>query len=124
MYFAISGKDFSENVQTSTYEINKIPEFDEWVSADRKYHKDLARTRIQGSFDMVFISDNSQDYLEFISYVNRNAYDNRIACDLYIGNTGAVESNISCYYTIEYKSRTHTNGNTYVDRISITLEEK
>lgn len=124
MEFIISGKDYSKYVQDSTYHMDETEEFGVWDSADYVRHKDLERTRVSGSFDMVFVSENSEDYKEFLEFLNVVTENHIITCSLYITNKGIVKENVKFYYSIAYKDHVNTNGSIYKDRITVTLEEK
>lgn len=52
--FIVNNIDFSGHVLAGTYEVGNEPIYTEWQDANGRYHREVFRKRLQGSFDMYF----------------------------------------------------------------------
>lgn len=69
--FTVGATDYSNNIlNDGSYDVWKIDITDEWTDARRRTHKNIVRTRIEGSFSMKFRNESSyQGFLAALSAV-------------------------------------------------------
>lgn len=64
--FSINNKDYSGNVlANSTYKVGEEDVFEEWTDANEITHRQKVRTRVTGSFKMLF--ETIEEYNAFLS---------------------------------------------------------
>jgi hypothetical protein len=99
LLFSIGQSNYSTNIIKGSYEVNEYDEREEWVDANYITHKYGGRTRIRGSFDLMFMKlSQYQSFLADLS-ANKNL-DGTYLATLYVNNKGTAES-IKCYLTFE-----------------------
>ena len=67
IFLEINETDFSSNVIQRSYNIQKAEEYATWVDGNWITHREISRTRVSGSFNMTFLSENA--YESFLSAV-------------------------------------------------------
>ena len=59
--FSINGTDYSHRVVGSGYQVQKNDEYNTWTDANGKEHHSAYRTRVEGKFNMKFLSATEFD---------------------------------------------------------------
>lgn len=60
--FKVNDIEFADHVIAGTYEVNRVPEYEEWMDAKRRKHKQQVRAgKVKGSFDMFFKTTEEYD---------------------------------------------------------------
>lgn len=71
--FKMGAYDLTEHIVVPTYKVNDLPEYEEWKDANYTIHREIVRTKIQGSFTVKFSS--LSEYEEFLQAVENNTVD-------------------------------------------------
>lgn len=82
--FSINGIDFTRHITAPSYEVNEESVCNEWTDANKVDHRDVIRTRVSGSFDVIF--DNEPDLNTFINMVNDKDKSDRVEATVYVNN--------------------------------------
>lgn len=90
-FFKIGLNDLTPYMDYQNYSMNDVPVFQTWTDGNMIEHRNSIRTRIAGSFQLVFTS--TADFNSFLSLmssaVNVNGYYSVTA---YVQNTNSTES--------------------------------
>lgn len=65
--FKMGVYDLTEHIVVPTYKVNEQPEYEEWKDANYTVHREIVRTKVKGSFSVVFSS--LSEYEEFLQAV-------------------------------------------------------
>ena len=78
--FKMGAYDLTEHIVVPTYKVNEQPAYEEWKDANYTIHREITRTKVQGSFTVQFSS-----LIEFEEFLN--AYESNTVQD---GSTHAT----------------------------------
>lgn len=124
MQVVINDVDVTSCVQESTYNIDLKEEYKSWRDAAGYEHREAYRSKIKGTFDMVFISGYSLDYATVKSALDAATTDHVLTITLTVNNLNGASQTIYAYYRIDFKPmRRISNAVTY-KRATITIEER
>lgn len=120
-YLVINDIDLSKFVNESSYVVNSVPVYEEWTDANYRIHKSEYRRRVQGSFDLCFVTLNQYD--EFIDLLKSASNKNLLTAQVYVGGDINAYQTIDMYYSLE-SSKTAEISNTHVfNKVKMTIEE-
>lgn len=90
--FNIAGKDFTTFITVPSYLVNQDGDYIEWIDLNRRKHRYLTRSKVSGSFTMLF--SNINDYYEFLNTINENRTANGYisGCIVYCNNIMTTET--------------------------------
>lgn len=63
--FIVNGNDYSDRISQKSYSCQKRDIFTEWTDGNWITHREITRTRIEGSFSITFLAED--DYEDFKS---------------------------------------------------------
>lgn len=121
MLVNINGKDITEYILASSYEINSIPVYSEWEDANYIKHREIHRYRVQGSFDLKFPQDGGSAYSEFVKVLKENTVEGRLLITVFVNNTEEYKT-IQAYYEAPATMARNANGRSY-EKMKFKLEE-
>lgn len=98
MVFKIGNNDYSSKVLMDTYNVNQIDVYTEWEDANGTTHRDIYRTRIEGSFDMQI--SKISEYQAFIQDIDN------------MRNTGGY---IPCYVCVNNRNEESVYAQMFID---------
>ena len=89
MVFELNGTDFSQSVVSGSYKVNEEDVYDKYTDANGREHRNIYRTRVSGSFNMLFRSGKGyQDFLTCMSESKtKGGYH---PCKLAVNNKGTI----------------------------------
>lgn len=120
-YLTINGINLSKYVQESTYNINSEPVYEEWTDGEWSVHKTQVRTRVKGSFDLVFVTE--ADFNSFKALIDANTTDNLLAVNVHVLNLGA-NKNVNVYYKINGSKVAEISATHVYKRFKMEIEER
>ena len=92
--FVVGGKDFTNHITVPSYKINKEPVYETWTDANYVDHQEVTRTRISGSFKLLY--DDVSELDEFFDTIDaaKAASDdgNTVTATLYLNNKHTTET--------------------------------
>lgn len=90
-FFKIGLNDLTPDMDYQNYSMNDLPVFQSWTDGNMVEHRNSVRTRIAGSFDLAFYSD--QDFNSFLSLMTTSMQtDGYYSVTAYVQNTNSAES--------------------------------
>lgn len=100
--FRIGNADFTPWVKSDTYNVDRADVYQEWTDGNWHDHREVARTRITGSFSLSFA--RAADFQAFIAALasERNA-NNYYSVTVFPASVGAVQT-IDAF--LDYKGST------------------
>lgn len=120
--FIIGSHDYSSNILTGTYNVNKNSEYKEIQDANGFYHRFPIRDRVSGSFDMRFLK--MTDYEQFVMDLkDLKASNGSYPVTVAINNTLTTEP-INAYIDCNMVRNITQSGLTYFETFTVTLEER
>lgn len=122
MIVKIGGYDLTSIALVGAYEVNNIEEYTEWVDARGITHRDLIRTKVQGSFDVMFKDINVFDL--FVSTLRLNKKQtNTYECELMCNNTNTSKI-CDCFVDFKPVRSQDGIGNDRFEPFTIEIKEK
>jgi hypothetical protein len=115
-------------VQEKSYKVDSVDDYSEWKDAGKHLHRMGYVSKVQGSFELVFIDGyNGHDaYGDFLNLIADNSSDKRLIIKVTVGNLNNQLKEIECYYDLKTNSMrwTKNGSNVVVKRILMTIEER
>lgn len=119
---SINGTDISNYIQESTYEINQRDVYKGWMDANYNIHREKIRTRVVGSFDLVFLTET--DYTAFLTLLNTNTdASGMLTITLYVTNINASAS-YNVFFEFENNVNREISANYFYKRCTMDIEER
>ena len=89
----IDGKDYTQHVKVPSYKINKTYSYKEWEDGNYKKHREITRTKVSGSFTLIYdeISD-LDDFFDTVESLQAASDTGAIQMTLYLNNLHTVET--------------------------------
>lgn len=89
--FNINGTDLTRFIMVPSYKVNEFNIGEEWTDANESDHRDIVRTRVQGSFTLKFHTED--EYWDFMDLVNNNKTSgDYLLVTLFLNNKNKVVS--------------------------------
>lgn len=123
MTFKVGTTSYSNNVVIGTYDINKVPVYDEWVDADGKIHRLKIRDKIQGSFDIFFRTATAYSGFKTVVDGQTSSSNLSVSVTVSVNNTNA-DSVISAYLDFAPVRDVDGTRSDYYKVMKVTLEER
>lgn len=125
MQVIIGTTDISSAVQESTYKVDEVKKYTAWTNANNIEKHSNLHSKIEGSFDMVFIPEYSMDYADFLTLVDENTVGDVTTLSLSVNNLDGQVKAINCFLTITFSPMKDTkNGSgVIVKRCTCKIKE-
>lgn len=118
----INGTDYTKYIQMPTWKINAKDIYEEKTNADKKFIRTVTRTRIMGTFTIIF--NEIEAYTKFLSDCwNNKGSCGELQCTLYVNNK-LQNVTAKVYLTMEPKNEVPYFGARAVSGFEITVEEQ
>ena len=120
----IGGKNFTQHIKVPSYKVNKAAQWNEWEDGNYKKHRDLKRTKISGSFTLLY-DDISEldDFFDTVETIQAAHPNGVVPIYLYLNNLHTVElANCFVKYTPD-NSRPHIRVGGLAE-VEVTVEEQ
>ena len=128
MQVIIGDTDVTKYVQEKSYKVDSVDDYNEWKDAGKHLHRGGYVSRVQGSFELVFIDgyEGEDSYGDFLALIAENSTDKRLTMSVTVGNLNNELKQIVCYYDLQTNSMrwTKNGSNVVVKRILMTFEER
>ena len=124
MRFLVGSTDFSDNVIIGTYEVNRVPVYDEWEDAGRKIHRIKARDKVKGSFELFFRT--LSEYQTFKTAINNNTSSTNLSVTVTatVNNTNTNVPDMDVYLDFSLVRDVDGTGNDMLQKIKVNIEER
>lgn len=119
--FKIGNNDYSGHVIAGTYNVNEYDEYTLWEDANKREHRDVIRTRIEGSFDMFF--NSAEDFQTFYQTYKAAADASGLTPITVMNNTTNTLVSINAYIDFELVRNRHDNWQDYYEVFSVNVKE-
>lgn len=120
-YLTINGNDLSSHMQYKDYECNQVVEYSAWQDCNYTEHRTIKRRRIEGKFDLVFFSTQTETLEWFNTLMESVEDDGRYTISVYVQNIKSLEE-IEAYVEWE-TSEQFTVGSLVGDIITLKIKE-
>lgn len=88
-FFKIGSTDLTPKADIQEYSVNRVDVYDTWTDGNRIEHREVTRTRIEGSIKLGFKSE--ADLSSFLSLLSgAKTADGYWSCGLYLQNAGTT----------------------------------
>ena len=132
MQVMIGNTDLTQYVQEKSYKIESVDDFTEWKDAGKRLHRGGYTSKVQGSFEMVFLDGNTvegvvQDHFgDVLTLIANNTTDNVLDIKLTVNNLNNLLKEIYCYCDITTNSVRYTKNDSgvVVKRMLFNIREK
>ena len=122
MLASINGTDISAYIQESTYKMNQENVYEEWEDASHYTHREQLRTRVVGSFELVFVQES--DLTSFLTLMNNNMDTNkRLTISVFVSNINAFNEYVM-FADFESISDRSISNSYFYKRFSLALAER
>ena len=119
--FQINGTNVTPDMDVQNYAMNAVDEYTEWLDGNGVKHRDVYRTRVSGSFSLLYT--NGTDYASFQTLLSTaKQADNSFPVSAYVNNTDTTDSLDVYLTTATSVKRDDTNGRVWI-RVDVSVEE-
>lgn len=118
----VDGNDLSNYIVEGSYKMDSEDIYESWKDANYVTHRIIIAHKISGTFDMVVNPKNEVTVADIYDIFNDASDDGVIIAGVYVSNTGATEA-IECYWSITNKEHELKADGTFIDILTVKLEE-
>ena len=119
----IGQTNISDYIIEGTYEMDSTDIYESWKDANYVEHRIITTSKINGSFDVACCNKSgSIELSDFYNIFDDAATNGVITATVYVTNRGSVSA-ISAYYSLKNKEHTLLADGTFLDVITVELEE-
>ena len=115
--------DVTSAVQESTYSIDSVKNYTSWTDASFVEHRFALYSKVQGSFEMVFIPDLTMSYSDFMSALASATSGGITTLSLTVNNLDEELKEINCFVEIAFDPIQKISDNLKYKRCTVTIKE-
>lgn len=121
--FELNGVDYTPYIEAPTWKVNATEIYEEKQNADKKFLRTVIRTRITGTFKLVF--DDIPAYEKFISDAwNLKGNCGEVTVNLWVNNMLSYRTGVKIYMTFDgHRYEVPLMGSKNMEGIEVTVEE-
>lgn len=120
----VNNTDITNYIIKDSYEVNSEPIYTAWEDGNSVEHRVYIRDKVKGSFEIITFGTTPRTALvTFLNLLKSATVNNVLTIGLYVANQGAFQA-LNCYYTVESTQHAVTDDGRYVDRATISIEER
>ena len=119
----VNDVDITPYINTKTYNVNSEAMYESFENANYVETRIFTRKKIKGSFEVALYGKNGMDYETFLENWNAAVNDGILLIGLWVMNDNYFET-IEAYYKLNCTKHAKLMDGTYIDRITITIEER
>lgn len=107
-----------------SYKMDSQDSYESWNDGNYVQHRVIVTTKVNGSFDVVCSNKTGDITLHDFYDIFANAQETGVVlCSVYVTNKG-IQKTIEAYYKITNKQHTLLADGTFLDVVTVTIEEK
>ena len=114
--------DITQYINHKTYKVDSVPVEHVWTDANHIDHTDELRRRVEGSFELAFLSDT--DYNSFLTLLNGSKSGNLLTIQVYVGGDVNAIQTIVCTYKLSMKSRQESDMGYVVTILNMSIRQR
>lgn len=118
----INGIDFTSNVQEKSYKVDSHDVYSEWTDADERKHRYVPRSRILGSFNMVFVEGMGKTYNEFLEAIESAKSNGELILTVSVNNLDTAKE-IYAFYSIDFQPPVKISDSRTFRKCTVKIEE-
>lgn len=120
----IGSTNIKNYVIEGTYKMDSVDKYESWEDGNFRQHRVIVTKKISGSFDVVCSNKTGDITLHDFYNIFAGAQSNGvIMASVYVTNTGDQKT-INAYYTLTNKEHKLLADGTFLDKITVSLEER
>lgn len=120
MIFELNSSDYTNYIQDDSFNVIQANIGESWTDGNYKTHSNQI-LKVQGSFDMAFITDDEFDqFLEDIESSKNN--DGYVECEIFVNNMNTTKQ-IECFLTISSNKYRPVSDDNVVHGITVEINE-
>ena len=122
--FVVDGIDFTEHIKVPSYKVNRTPVYEEWEDGNYLKHREITRTRVSGSFTVLF--DDVLDFDQFVLTIEsliENSDTGAIPMTVYINNK-VITAEINAFIKYTPANEKPIYGIEKVSGFEVSIEEQ
>lgn len=123
--FKVNEIEFANHVIAGTYEVNRVPEYEEWTDAKRRKHKQQLRAgKVKGSFDMSF--KTTEEYDLFKNALDEVKNEGGAFMEQIIITVNGEQDPVTVDMFLDYSLNRNRDGRwkDYYEVFTVTVEER
>ena len=119
----VNDVDITPYINTKTYNVNSEDMYESFENANYVETRIPTRKKVKGSFEVALWGKNDIDLAAFLQIWSGAVDDNILTIGLWIMNENRFEA-IDAYYKMVSTKHAELMNGTYIDRLTITIEER
>lgn len=123
MRIFIGSNEITDIVVRDSYSMDKTQKYESFTDGNMVQHRIITAEKISGQFDVVLSEQSGCTLQQFTALWNEAVTNGYVQAVVYVTNTGENKI-INAYYTMENKKHEQTGNGSYVDVLTIKLEER
>lgn len=120
----ISSTNIKNYIVAGTYKMDSSDSYESWLDGNFVQHRVIVTSKINGSFDVVCCNKTGSITLaDFYDIFGDSQDEGVVICSVYVTNRGQQRT-IEAYYKITTKEHTLLADGSFLDVLTVTIEEK
>lgn len=115
--------DITKYIIKDTYKVNSEPVYESWQDGNFRSHRIYTRTKVTGSFDVIFFGEDDGPYQDFLALIASETSQNVLTIGLYVENEAAFES-FEVYCELTSSQHAETTDGRIVNKVTVQIEER
>jgi len=122
IFFKINTTDLTDYADIQNFNVNKVDVFQDWIDGNWIAHREIVRTRIEGSFQLGF-----KDATNWSSFLTLLSTSKNVAgyypVTVYVNNTGAEET-INAFLDIQVAGKWDLTNSRFWKVVTVKLSQR
>ena len=120
----IGSTNIKNYVVAGSYKMDAQDSYESWLDGNYVQHRVIVTSKVNGSFDVVCSNKSGDITLNDLYEIFANAEDvGVVICSVYVTNKG-IQKTIEAFYKITNKEHTLLADGTFLDVVTVSIEEK
>lgn len=120
----IGSTNIKNYVIEGTYKMDSVDKYESWEDGNFRQHRVIVTKKISGSFDVVCSNKTGDITLSDFYHIFSSTQNNGVVlASVYVTNTG-LQRTINAYFKLTNKKHTLLADGTFLDEITVSLEER
>lgn len=123
MLLFVNGVDLTDYINSKSYSVNEVDQYQSWLDGNSVEHRIYSRSRVKGTFEVVLAGKDGMDTAAFMELWNAAVDNHVLTAQVFVQNTNQFKT-INCFYSFEGTFHQEMVNNNYCDKITVNIQER
>jgi len=114
--------EITDYIVDGTYEMDAEDTYESWKDGNARQHRVIITSKVSGSFD-VACANETISLADFNNIFSNAATSGHVIMNVYVTNQGTTKA-ITAYYHLKNKDHILRADGTYIDVVTVEVEEQ